>query len=308
MESNKSKSPFGIVIRGIGMGAADVVPGVSGGTVAFITGIYEELISSLANINFKALGVLKNDGISKFWSHINGAFFVYLFLGIGISVFSLAKLVTFLIDTYPVLIWSFFFGLVIASAWFIIKDIKKWDFKNVMGLLLGIGVAAWVSLQQTTANVEANWYILLSGMIAICAMILPGVSGAFILVLLGSYQTIMSGIKNVDLLIIAIFGLGCVIGLLAFSKLLKFLFQKYELLVLAILSGFLIGSLVKIWPWKINVGDQAIIVHSNGREEFMQSNVWPSAVNDPQIIPALALMLVGFFLVFGFSFLAPKSK
>lgn len=309
MQSRTTKNWLGITLRGMGMGAADVVPGVSGGTIAFITGIYEELINSIANINFNAFKKLRKEGLKSFWLHINGNFFVALFLGIAISVFSLAKLVTFLLDEYPVLLWSFFFGLVLASAVIVLKTIQKWKPYTVFGLLLGTAIAAFISLLQTTADGASLSYIFLSGMIAICAMILPGISGAFILVLLGSYNVIITGIKELDFKIIATFGIGCVIGLLAFSKLLKFLFAHFKNFVLALLSGFLIGSLVKIWPWKNQVGEEPIVVHSDGKEDFMMENTLPlNFEGDNQLIGAILLFLLGLAIVLLMGRLAPKAE
>ena len=247
MSNVKNRKYFGIFLRGMGMGAADVVPGVSGGTIAFITGIYEELIRSLAGINFSLLKKLRKEGVKSFWIQLNGNFFVALFLGIAVSVFSLAKLLSYLLEKAPVLLWSFFFGLVLASGIIILKSIKKWQIAQLVGLLIGTLAAAYISTLQVTASGGELGYIFLSGMIAICAMILPGISGAFILVLLGSYHAVLGGIKEFNLIIIALFGLGCVIGLLAFSKLLKYLFHHFKNFVLALLSGFLFGSLFKIW-------------------------------------------------------------
>lgn len=303
------KDYLGVTLRGMGMGAADVVPGVSGGTIAFITGIYEELITSLANINLAALKILFSKGVPSFWKHINGNFFLALFLGIGISVFSLAKVLTYLLEHHPVVLWSFFFGLVLASALIIIKTVPKWNIGNAIGLILGIGVAVFVSLAQASADGSSLPYIFMSGCIAICAMILPGISGAFILVLLGSYAVIIEGIKDFNLSIIAVFGIGCVIGLLAFSKLLKFLFENYKSLVLAILTGFLLGSLVKIWPWKNAILDQPLVTHSDGKIDYAMQHVLPNAYNgDPMLLAALGMMLFGLILVLGLEYLGKKYK
>lgn len=303
------KDYIGVTLRGMGMGAADVVPGVSGGTIAFITGIYEELINSLANINLAALKLLFSKGISSFWKHINGNFFIALFLGIGISVFSLAKGLTYLLEQYPVVLWSFFFGLILASAILILKSVPKWNVGNGIGLMLGIAVAVFVSLAQASADGTSLPYIFLSGCIAICAMILPGISGAFILVLLGSYAVVIEGIKDVNLSIIAVFGAGCVIGLLAFSKLLKFLFENYKSLVLAILTGFLFGSLVKIWPWKNKIMDQPLVTHSDGKIDYATEHVLPNAyLGEANLAAAIGMLFFGLLLVLGLEFLGKKIK
>lgn len=299
---------LGITLRGIAMGAADVIPGVSGGTIAFITGIYEELIESLSNINFKALKTLKNDGIKAFWKHVNGNFFVALFLGIAISVFSLAKLVTFLLENHPVLLWSFFFGLVLASGLLIMKTIREWNVANVFAILLGTAIAGFISSIEVTASGGDSWYILLSGAIAICAMILPGISGAFILVLLGSYDIIINGIKDINLTTIGLFAVGCIIGLLSFSRLLKYLFSHFKNFVLALLSGFLFGSLWKIWPWKNETGNAPIVVHSDGKEDWMMTNVLPqNYIGDDQLFTAIIMSVLGLVVVILMGFVGPKE-
>lgn len=298
-----------VTARGLAMGAADAVPGVSGGTIAFITGIYEELISSLGNINLAAFKVLKNEGVKSFWKHINGNFFVALFAGIAISLISLSKIIISLLEHHPVLLWSFFFGLVVASTLLIVKTITKWNIANVIGLIAGTLMAGYISLAQNTAGqAEESWYIFLSGAIAICAMILPGISGAFILVLLGSYQVAMEGLKDLDLTLIAIFASGCLVGLLSFSKLLKYLFTHFKNLTLALLSGFLIGSLLKIWPWKNNISDIPYLIHSDGREEFMQANVLPqNYIEDSQLTFAILLAVAGLVLILVMDRFAPKE-
>jgi len=285
-------------VKGLAMGAADVVPGVSGGTIAFITGIYEELINSLSKINLSALKILKNEGVKSAWKYINGNFFVALFLGVFISVFSLAKFVTYLLDAHPVLLWSFFFGLVIASFILVAKTIEKWNGYAAVSLIIGALVAGYISSLTATASGDDLWYIFISGAIAICAMILPGISGAFILVLLGSYHSIMTGIKTLDIKVILVFLVGCIVGLLSFSKLLNYLFTHFKQIVLAVLSGFLLGSLIKIWPWKNSIGSEPIIIHSDGREEFMMANTLPNNFNgDPMMLKSVLFALLGLLLV-----------
>ncbi len=295
-------------LKGVAMGAADVVPGVSGGTIAFISGIYEELIDSINGINLDALKVLKSQGIKAFWNHINGTFFAFLFMGIGISILSLAKLVSYLLAEHPVLIWSFFFGLVIASALLVAKSIKKWDVVLVIFLLLGTGIAFWISSQQTVGQANASWYIFLSGAIAICAMILPGISGSFILVLLGSYHLVLEALTSRDIPVIAIFLMGCVVGILSFARVLKFLFARFKTITIALLAGFMIGSLYKVWPWKINIGDAPLVIHSNGKEDWMQANVLPeNFLGDPQLMLAVTYAVGGFLLVVLLERFGPKE-
>ncbi len=296
-------------LKGIAMGAADVVPGVSGGTIAFISGIYEELIESINRINLGALKVLKKEGFRAFWKHVNGTFFIFLFAGILISIASLAKGVTYLLEVHPVLIWSFFFGLIIASIFLVGKTIQNWNVTVWLSLIIGASIAFYISSIQTVAHVEASWYIFLSGSLAICAMILPGISGSFILVLLGSYHIILSAIKERDLFIISLFGIGCVVGLLTFARILKFLFAKFKEVTVAILTGFMIGSLYKVWPWKIKMGDAPLVIHSDGKEDWMMQNVLPhNFEGDNQLFLALAFLLGGFLLIVVLERFAPNKK
>ncbi len=290
---------LGIALKGVAMGSADIIPGVSGGTIAFITGIYEELITSISNINLAALKKWKKEGFVSFWKHINGNFFVALIFGIGISILSLARLVTFLLATYPILLWAFFFGLIVASIPLVMRDIKKWKLLTVLGLIIGTAIATYISTVHTVANGGSLWYIFLCGAIAICAMILPGISGAFILVLMGAYTMVLTGLKELDFALIGVFALGCIIGILSFSHLLKYLFAHYKDFVLALLSGFLLGSLFKVWPWKNPILDGPFITHSDGTKEWMMQNVMPKDfIGDPQVLFAVLLSICGFLAVY----------
>ena len=290
------------------MGAADVVPGVSGGTIAFITGIYQELIESLNNINLSAIRVLFKEGIKPFWKHINGTFFVFLFGGIIISILSLAKGVDFLLENHPVLLWSFFFGLIVASVWMVGKSIKSWNIPVIIALLVGTGIAFYISSIQSVADVNAKWYIVLSGAIAICAMILPGISGSFILVLLGSYQIVIGAIKDRDLAIIGLFAIGCAVGLIAFSRVLKWLFEKFKEVTIALLTGFMIGSLYKVWPWKNEIGDKPLVIHSDGKEDWMMQNVSPGNFEGmDQLGLAIACAIAGLLLIVILDRFSPKE-
>ncbi|TNE28139.1 MAG: DUF368 domain-containing protein [Bacteroidetes bacterium] len=267
------------------MGAADVVPGVSGGTIAFITGIYEELIESINRVNLEALRVLKAEGLKAAWKHINGNFFVALFLGIGISIASLAKGITWLLEHEPVLLWSFFFGLVFASIFFVGKQVTQWKASTVVAFLIGAIIAYAITILPASGSNDALWYIFLSGAIAICAMILPGISGSFILVLLGSYALVLDAIHERNLQIIAIFGIGAVVGLLSFARLLKLMFAKHHNVTIAVLSGFLLGSLNKIWPWKRV--DSVLIKHAGEPNEeivnVIEKTVFPGDFTTPVI-------------------------
>jgi putative membrane protein len=289
---------FLLMLNGVAMGAADVVPGVSGGTIAFISGIYEELLTAISNFNLEAIRILRKNGLKAAWKYIHGDFLFTLFVGIALSIFSLAQLIKYLLEQHPVLIWSFFFGLVLASTWLVGKQISKRN--AVIGLLFVLGAitAYWITTIEATANVSSTWFFFVSGMIAICAMILPGISGSFILLLLGSYHAVIEAIHDRDLKLIVIFTLGCGVGLLSFSRVLKWLFAKFKNATLAVLTGFLLGSLNKIWPWKINVGTEPLHIHSDGREEWIQRNVNPlDFPSENQLIWSIGLALLGITLI-----------
>lgn len=296
MEDRRVLDYIFITLKGMAMGAADVVPGVSGGTIAFISGIYEELITSINNINFSLIGVLKKEGIKAVWNKINGNFLVSLFVGIFISVLSLAKFLSWLLENKPVLLWSFFFGLVVASIFFVGKEITRWNPGTVLILLVGAALAFFITQLPVSENTDSLPYLFMSGALAICAMILPGISGAFILVLLGSYKTILDAVHERDLKIILTVGIGALFGLLSFARLLKWMFNHYKNLTLALLTGFIIGSLNKIWPWKKvletkTFGDKTIVV--------ADKNVFPWAFEgDNQLMLAILLAIIGFSLIF----------
>jgi len=289
------------------MGAADVVPGVSGGTIAFISGIYEELLETINSVNIGALKTLKNEGMKAAWKSINGNFIVTLFLGIGISIASLAKLISYVLEAHPILIWSFFFGLVLASILYVGKQVKSWNAGSIVSLIIGTGLAFWITILPPLSSSNELWFIFVSGMIAICAMILPGISGSFILLLMGSYQTVLGAVKDKEFFTIAVFMLGAIMGLLSFSKILKWMFAKYHDLTIAVLTGFLIGSLNKLWPWKIN--KELLYTHSDGKKDFLQENVFPAEiVGEPQVMYAVAFCILGAGLIFGMEIVSKKMK
>lgn len=296
-----------IFLKGLGMGAADSVPGVSGGTIAFISGIYEELITTIGGINFSLVKIWRRGGFGMMWKKLNGNFLVALFLGVGVSIFSLMRLANYMLENHPILIWSFFFGLVLASIWFVFKAIKKWHLGTVIILLIAAVISYWLTTLSAGGSVEHSvWFLFLSGAIAVIAMILPGISGAFILVLLGAYQEITEAVTNFDIKKIIFVVAGMVIGLLSFSKVLKWLFDKYEALTLAALTGFIIGSLNKIWPWK-KVLESKIInekIHITAEKSIMPTNF----EGDPKIVGALIFFFIGFLLILLLEFAAKKMN
>ena len=287
-----------LVLKGMGMGAADVVPGVSGGTIAFIVGIYDELIDSIKSINFNSLKLFFTGKFREFFKSINAGFLFSVMLGIGISVFSLAKIITWLLTDHPIMVWSFFFGLVLASTWFVSRDIKEWNWKTILSFVIGVGVAYYITV-ATPAETPSNLlFIFLCGAIAICAMILPGISGSFILVLLGKYFFVMDAVKSFDITVIAIFGAGACLGITSFSRVLSFALKHFRNITLSVLTGFMLGSLNKVWPWKEIVSD--------GGEGIMkfEQNILPNEY----ILEAVLLMFAGFILVYLLEKLSAKTK
>lgn len=289
-----------LFLKGMGMGAADVVPGVSGGTIAFITGIYEELIASIKSVNIEALKLVLRFRFSAFWKSVNGNFLLAVFAGILLSVFSLARLLKWLMDNHPVMIWAFFFGLILASAIIVTRKIKDWNTARIAGLLAGTIMMFFITRFSPAQTSDAYWYVFLAGAIAICAMILPGISGAFILLILGKYRFILEAVSDFDISVLLIFGLGIITGLLSFANLLSWLFRKFHDLTIAVLAGFIIGSLNKIWPWKETISS---IINTHGETvPLVQRNVLPSTYQeitgqDPFLLQSLLLMAAAFILV-----------
>ena len=310
----KLKDYLMVGVKGACMGAADVIPGVSGGTIAFITGIYDEFVGSIARVDSEAVRLLLKGKIRDFWKHINGTFLLSVIAGIGVSVVSLAGLMQMLLSDYPVQTWAFFFGLIVASSIFILRGISGW--KALDGGLLALGVVLGVTVctLSPTQTPDALWFIFISGAIAICAMILPGISGSFILLILGKYQYIMGAISGLttgenfsqNLVIIAVFLVGAVFGILSFSKFLHWLLARWNKETLIVLAGFIIGSLVKVWPWS---NAEAIVCSQNPELALMAENLeggLPAelvsqymAGADLHIAGAVVFALIGFSLVTG---------
>jgi putative membrane protein len=301
------KEKIVLFLKGLAMGAADVVPGVSGGTIAFITGIYDELLDSINAVNLNTLSILRKEGLKAAWKAVNGNFLVVLLAGIFTSILSLANLFKYLLENHPVLLWSFFFGLIAASVLLVGRMIAHWNAVNIIGFIVGTAVSYWLTAVHPGTGVDAYWYIFVSGMIAICAMILPGISGSFILLLLGTYGIVLGAIADHNFVLLAVFAAGCVVGLLSFSRLLSWTLKNYYNVTIAILAGFLLGSLNKIWPWKITTETR---INSHGEEvPFLQENILPMDYQpDPQLIPAIGLALVGVLLIFILSKFNPPEK
>lgn len=295
------------------MGIAEVIPGVSGGTIAFITGIYGTLLSSIKNIlGPESWIALKKEGVAGWWKKINGSFLIFLIAGmIGGLVIGIFG-ITYLLDTFPLLLWSFFFGLILASAVYVGQKVPHWNLYNLIILAIGFGIAFSLTFLQPGMGKENMWFVFLSGAIAISALILPGVSGSFILLLLGMYTIVLpaakSALTNFDpasLQLLAFFATGCLIGLALFSRILSWAFKNYEGLTLALLTGFILGSLGKIWPWR-----NVLTYRTNSKGEsvpFLEDIVWPGKFEgDPMIIGCLLAILLGILVVYLFGKLEKK--
>ena len=278
------------------MGAADVVPGVSGGTIAFISGIYEELITAINGINLSLFRTWRTSGFKAFWKQANGNFLLALFLGIALSIVTLARLISWLLENQPILVWSFFFGLVLASVIYVGKAIEKWTLATILIFILGAGLAFFITRLPPLGESVHPAYFFLSGALAVCAMILPGISGAFILVLLGSYKHILDAVHQRDVQTLALTAAGAVVGILSFARLLKWMFRHYRNLTLALLTGFILGSLNKIWPWKEVVESQKIDGKIIPIKELSVSPL--SYSQDPQLPMSIGLAIAGFALIF----------
>lgn len=289
-----------LYLKGVSMGCADVIPGVSGGTVAFITGIYEELINSIKSIDLDAFRLLFRFQLITFWKNINGNFLISILAGIVTSLLSLSKLMTYLLENHPISIWSFFFGLILVSSPLILHDIKRWNFFTVLSFILGIAIAYMITVLSPTQTPSNLFFIFFCGALAICAMILPGISGAFILLLIGKYEYMITALINFNIPVILVFVMGCFLGLLGFSHVLSWILTHYRFPTLAVLAGFMIGSLNKVWPWKEVISFR--LDHEGLQVPSFDKSVWPGRYlevtgHDPQIFYSILFASVGIFLV-----------
>lgn len=309
-----------ITAKGMAMGAADVVPGVSGGTIAFISGIYEELIETINSLDFGFFKTWKTNGFSKAWKKYNLSFLLALGAGVIVSILSLARLIIWLLEHHHIAVWAFFFGLVVASVLYVGVQVTQWRFATILALVLASAASYLITIGEPITTPDNNWFLFFAGFIAIIAMILPGISGAFILLLLGAYTNVMGIVTqlgdgiigtNTDLLLEAslkllIFALGAVTGLKVFSKVLNWMFTHKKNLILAILTGFMIGALNKIWPWKKVLEYR---INSSGEEiPFLEQSILPNNFNgDPQVINAVLFAVLGFLTIFLLERIAVKK-
>lgn len=289
-----------LYLKGLAMGGADTVPGVSGGTVAFITGIYEELLDSIKSINLDALQLLRQGQFKTLWQHINGSFLLVLFAGVFTSLLTLSRLITWLLVAYPIQLWSFFFGLIIISAILVTKEIRKWNVAVVIAGIIGIVIAYVITVVSPAQTPDALWFIFLAGAIAICAMILPGISGAFILLLFVKYEYILNAVKEFNLPVILVFGLGCLVGILSFARAVSWLLERYYNVAVSLLAGFMIGSLNKVWPWKVVT---EYYMDSKGVQmPLVTESVWPTVYasvtgQEPHVLWAVLFAALGILMV-----------
>lgn len=290
------------------MGAADVVPGVSGGTIAFITGIYERLLNAIKSFSPDLVPLLKEKGVKHVLEKTDTFFLLALFGGIATSILSLAKGLKWCLATYPQLLWAFFFGLIIASIIYMARQIDKWNAGSLVGIVIGAVVAYTITLIAPAEASTASWAVFGAGAIAICAMILPGISGSFILLLMGMYPHVIDALHEKNISFLAIFAGGCATGLLLFSHVLSWTFNHHKTKTMAVLTGFMIGSLNKVWPWQNVLKERA---NSKGEMvPFLRENVLPAAYTEgePYFIYCLLLVGAGFILVLGLEFMGIKTK
>ncbi|MAD57734.1 MAG: hypothetical protein CMK44_04070 [Porticoccus sp.] len=311
MHTNKNKIRYHLLLflKGSLMGLADLIPGVSGGTIAFISGIYEELIESIASININAIKVLRSEGPFKFWSLINGNFLLTLVCGVLFSVILFSRLVYFLLIEEKILVSAFFFGLILASSIYILRDLTSLRYKEILGVISGFAVVLLVSMTPIVSVTDSFFVLFFGGSLAICAMILPGISGSLILLLLGIYPIVLGAIGQFQWNILLIFGLGCIFGLLVFSRILIVLLKAYRPIITSILTGFLFGSLAIVWPWRYPIDfnlSQNDVKFFSPYQLFFPDEFLLITEQSPQTFTVISLMVIGFLAVFAVGFISKK--
>ncbi|NTS78056.1 DUF368 domain-containing protein [Catenovulum sp. SM1970] len=310
MTTKRTKKEYALLTaKGMAMGAADVVPGVSGGTIAFITGIYDELLGSLKKIGPEALQILFKQGFSAAWAHINGFFLLAVFGGILLSLKTFAALITIALTNEPLLIWGFFSGLIAASVVLLVKQQERWRITDYLAFIVGTAFVVFISVAKPTQLPGDWWMLFLGGFVAICAMILPGISGSFILLLVGLYPVFLAAINDLNFIALASFGAGCISGLLVFSRFLSWLLEKYHQVTIALLVGFLVGSLNVTWPWKEVLTS---VVNRHGETvPLEQANVLPARFTEitgqaNQLSAVIACAVLGLVLVLGLEWVSKR--
>ena len=298
-------------LKGMAMGAADIVPGVSGGSIALIAGIYQELLDSINAFNWNNLLLLKSFRIKEFYLRLNGNFLLSLVLGIMTSIFALSRVITYLMDEHPIPLWSFFSGLILVSAFLILKEIKQWNLVVIVSIAIGTAFAWWVTNLPPTTTPNDHWFTFVAGAIAICAMILPGISGSFVLLILGQYERILQAVLDKDFFTLALFASGCLVGILSFSRVVAYLLRRFHAATIGLLSGFMLGSVNELWPWKQVTSWRT---SSSGKEvPFLTENILPGEYLtqvglEPQLGWAVGAFLFGIGLVLFIEWLASKLQ
>lgn len=282
-----------IFLKGLAMGAANVIPGVSGGTIALITGIYERLINAIKSFDLKAIKLLASRQWSAFWTTTDGAFLTALFAGIAASIISLAKLLEYLLDKREMLTMAFFFGLILLSVFFVGKTVRQWGLTSIIMFALGTAIAVGIALLAPATENNSFFYVFLCGIVAMCSMILPGLSGSFVLIIMGNYALILAAIGSADLSVLLPLALGCAFGIIAFSHVLSWIFKKFHDQTIALMTGFIAGSLAIIWPWK-NTLTESLIRDGKPPKEVVTGYEWflPS-LSDTNTWVALSLIIIG---------------
>ncbi len=297
-----------LFLKGLAMGAANVVPGVSGGTIALITGIYERLIFAIKSFNLQALKLVLAGKFAPFWQQVDGAFLAPLLLGVGSGIVLLAKLIKSLLDNYPVPTMAFFFGLILLSVWFVGRTVGKWSAGSIVSVIVGTAIAAGIALMAPASENASAIYLFICGVVAICSMILPGLSGSFVLIIMGNYALVIGAIGRFDLGVLVPMALGCVFGLVAFSNLLTLVFKRFHDQTIALMTGFVLGSLAVIWPWKNSL---TMMIEREGgpaREAVVGYQWFLPSLGDSQTLSAIGLMVLGGLTIWATERLGHKSR
>jgi putative membrane protein len=290
------KEYFSLFLKGVAMGTANIIPGVSGGTIALITGIFERLINSIKSFNLIALKLILKGDFKGFAKHTDLYFIIVLFAGVGFAIISLARIFDFLFNEYPVYIWSYFFGLILASVYFVGKTVSKWTTGTIVSFLIGSAIAIALTFMNPATENSSFFYLILCGVAAVCSMILPGLSGSFVLILMGNYQLVaIDAINNLRFEILFPVLIGAVFGLLGFSYLLSWIFKRFRDLTIALLTGFILGSLGIIWPWKnvVYMLDAAGEMILKSGEPIVERYMMAAPVISTEFFIAIFIMLVG---------------
>lgn len=298
-------------LKGFAMGVANVIPGVSGGTIALLTGIFERLINALKSFDVEAVRLLLKFKFREFAQHVDFGFLLSVFLGVGVSIISVAKLLEFLFQSYPVYVWSFFFGLILVSVWFVGKSIGKIDVAAAVSFVIGAAVAFGLSVMNPATESTAFWYLIICGAVAVCSMILPGLSGSFVLILMGNYQLIMIyAVSHFDMKIIVPVAVGVVVGLLAFSHFLSWFLSRYARQTMAVLTGFIFGSLGTIWPWKnpVYLMQDGAEVLKNGKPIIQSYQMYFPQEFSAEVAIAIVLMAAGMAALWALERSSEKTK